>query len=162
MGKSLEQRVAELEKQMQKIARDKAIHISKSLDIGDTFELAGFTWEILDITDKGYMCLAERLEDNMKFDSFCNNWESSDLRNYLNSKFFKKLADEIGEKNIVPFERNLLSLDGQTEYGKCEDKVSLLTQLDEEQLKDISFKDGNYSSGSGESFQKILARFKDK
>ena len=42
------------------------------------------------------------------------------------------------------------------------DKVSLLTQLDEEQLKDISFKDGNYSSGSGESFQKILARFKDK
>lgn len=37
------------------------------------------------------------------------------------------MTAEIGLENIVPFERNLLSLDGQTEYGKCEDKVSLLT-----------------------------------
>ncbi len=127
MGKSLEQRVAELEKQMQKIARDKAIHISKSLDIGDTFELAGFTWEILDITDKGYMCLADRLEKSMEFDSDSNDWRNSDLREYLNGDFLKELSEAIGENNIIPFQRDLLSLDGQTEYGVCEDKVSLLT-----------------------------------
>lgn len=127
MGKSLEQIVAELEQQMKKIAGDKAVHVSKSLGIGDTFELAGLTWKILDITDQGYMCLADRLDVNKEFDSDCNNWQSSDLRNYLNADFYKKLSETVGEDKIIPFERDLLSLDGQTEYGICEDKVSLLT-----------------------------------
>lgn len=127
MGKSLEQRVAELEKQMRDIAGSKPIRISKSLGVGDTFELTGLTWKILDITDKGYMCLADRLDGNKEFDSDCNNWQSSDLRNYLNTDFYKKLSSTVGEDKIIPFERDLLSLDGQTEYGICEDKVSLLT-----------------------------------
>lgn len=126
MGKSLEQRVAELEKQMQKITGDKAIHISKALGIGDTFELAGLTWEIIDFTDQGYMCLADRIEESMVFDSDSNDWRSSDLREYLNGDFFEELSESIGEDNIIPFQRDLLSLDGQTEYGTCEDKVSLL------------------------------------
>lgn len=129
--KMLQKQINELRTEVSSLKSDLRISaISKDLKIGDTFTLAGLNWKLLDITDKGYMCLAERLEDNMKFDSSCNNWEQSDLRNYLNSKFFKKLADEIGAKNIIPFERDLLSLDGQTEYGKCEDKVSLLN-LDE-------------------------------
>lgn len=101
--------------------------VPDGLKIGDTFELAGLDWKILDITENGYMCLAEKLEDDMKFDSSCNNWQASDLRNWLNVDFFKKLAEVLGEENIIPFERDLISLDGQTEYGICEDKVSLLT-----------------------------------
>ena len=119
-------RVAELEKQMKEIT-GKGIHISKSLGIGDTFELAGLTWKLLDITDQGYMCLADRLDQKMVFDSDCNNWVASDLKYYLNTDFYEKLSSEIGEDNIIPFERDLLSLDGLTEYGICEDRVSLLT-----------------------------------
>lgn len=63
----------------------------------------------------------------MKFDSESNNWVGSQLRGYLNTEFIKKIADEIGEENIVSFNRNLLSLDGQDEYGNCKDTVSLLT-----------------------------------
>lgn len=107
-------------------ATSKSINLLEGLGIGDTFELADTTWKILDITSAGYICLADSIED-MKFDSDSNNWESSDLRSYLNGEFFEKIAAEIGSENIIPFERNLLSLDGQTEYGKCEDKVSLLT-----------------------------------
>lgn len=107
-------------------ATSKSINLLEGLGIGDTFELADTTWKILDITSAGYICLADNIED-MEFDSNSNNWESSDLRSYLNEEFFEKIAAEIGLKNIIPFERNLLSLDGQTEYGKCEDKVSLLT-----------------------------------
>ena len=66
----------------------------------------------------------------MKFDSNCNNWSASNLRNHLNTEFFKTLADAVGADNIIPFERDLLSLDGQTEYGTCEDKVSLLNVAD--------------------------------
>lgn len=106
-------------------ATSKSINLPEGLGIGDTFELADTTWKILDITSAGYICLADNIED-MKFDSDSNNWENSGLRSYLNGEFFEKMTAEIGLENIVPFERNLLSLDGQTEYGKCEDKVSLL------------------------------------
>lgn len=107
-------------------ATSKTANLLEGLGIGDTFELADTTWRILDITSAGYICLADSIED-MKFDSDSNNWESSDIRSYLNGEFFEKITAEIGSENIIPFERNLLSLDGQTEYGKCEDKISLLT-----------------------------------
>lgn len=99
----------------------------KGLEIGDTFELAGLNWKILNITDKGYMCLADKLEKRMEFDSDFNDWKSSNLRNYLNTDFLKLIVEEIGAGNIIEFERDLISLDGQTEYGTCTDKVSLLT-----------------------------------
>lgn len=107
-------------------ATPKSSNLLKGLGIGDTFELADTTWKILDVTSAGYICLADNIED-MEFDSNSNNWENSDLRCYLNGEFLEKIAAEIGLENIVPFERDLLSLDGQAEYGKCEDKVSLLT-----------------------------------
>lgn len=107
-------------------ATSNSINLLEGLGIGDTFELVDTTWKILDITSAGYIGLADSIED-MKFESESNNWENSDLRGYLNEEFFEKIATEIGSENIVPFERDLLSLDGQTEYGKCEDKVSLLT-----------------------------------
>ena len=127
MKKTLEERIEKLEKQMQELAGSTGKRIRKVLGIGDTFEILGLEWKILDITDAGYVCLADRLEEGMQFDTNCNDWQSSNLRNYLNTEFYKKLADKIGEDNIIPFERDLLSLDGQTEYGTCEDKVSLIS-----------------------------------
>ena len=125
MAKNLEKRVEELEKIVEKLVGKKICKVNAG--IGDTFEILGLVWKVMDITDKGYLCLGERLKDSMKFDTSCNDWKTSDLRNYLNTEFYKQLVDEIGEDNIIPFERSLLSLDGQTEYGVCEDKVSLLT-----------------------------------
>lgn len=107
-------------------ATSKSINLPEGLGIGDTFELVDTTWKILDITSAGYICLADSIEER-QFDSDSNNWENSNLRDYLNEEFLEKTAAEIGLENIVPFERDLLSLDGQTEYGKCEDKFSLLT-----------------------------------
>ena len=118
---SLKEEIAQLK------ASEKQPVIKKNLGIGDTFELLGLTWKILDITDKGYMCLASRFEDNMQFDSSANDWKISDLREYLNNEYYEELAEVIGADNIIPFERNLLSLDGLTEYGNCEDNISLLT-----------------------------------
>lgn len=125
MGKSLEQRVTELEKLVKQMQENKAVKISKNLCVGDTFELVGMKWTILDITNAGYKCLAEKLKDS-EFDKKSSNWSTSDLRSYLNTEFYGNLAETVGEDNIIPFERDLLSLDGQTEYGSCEDKVSLL------------------------------------
>ena len=125
--KSLQEQINELRNEVAVLkAVEKTRKIFK-LNAGDTFELAGIAWTILDITDKGYVCLADKMENSMRFDSESNNWIGSRLREYLNTEFIKKIADEIGEENIIAFNRNLLSLDGQDEYGNCEDKVSLLT-----------------------------------
>lgn len=122
-----------LQEQIEKLSgrldalEEKREHKKIRAGIGDTFELAGIRWKVLDISGKGYLCLADELENEMQFDTGNNNWITSRLREYLNTEYIEKIAAEIGEDNIIPFKRDLISLDGQTEYGECEDKVSLLT-----------------------------------
>lgn len=126
--KVLQEQINELRNKVAILEATKKVRkIPVGLEIGDTFEIAGINWKILDITEKGYMCLADKLEDSMKFDERSSDWEGSQLREYLNTEFFEKISDEIGEENIITFNRDLTSLDGQTEYGECEDMVSLLT-----------------------------------
>lgn len=128
--KMLQEQITELSNKVAALEGSVKTKVRKhfaGLKVGDTFELAGLTWKILDITAEGYMCLADKLTDKMMFDKTSNDWVKSQLREYLNTEFIEKIADEIGEENIVSFKRDLLSLDGQTEYGECEDKVSLLT-----------------------------------
>lgn len=126
--KILQEQINDLRNEVAILKEEKSVSkIPAGLKIGDTFKIAGLDWKIIDITDKGYSCLCEILEEEMKFDDSSNDWRSSGLREYLNGDFLKKISDEVGEENIVKFERDLLSLDGQTEYEKCEDSVSLLT-----------------------------------
>ena len=126
--KILQEQISELRNEVAILKAEKSVSkIPSGLKTGDTFKIAGLDWKIIDFTDKGYSCLCEILEEEMKFDDSSNDWRSSGLREYLNGDFLKKISDEVGEENIVKFERDLLSLDGQTEYEKCEDSVSLLT-----------------------------------
>lgn len=128
--KALQEQIDVLKKEMEELRSGQKVEcnkrFSKCLTIGDTFELAGVIWKIIDITSDGYVCLADSI-GNMEFDSENNDWRTSNLRKYLNEEFLKKIESEIGSGNLIEFERNLLSLDGQTEYGTCDDKVSLLT-----------------------------------
>lgn len=140
MSKDLEERVSILEKAIEKLG----IKIRKKYEIGDTFETAGITWKILDITEQGYLCLADKLEEEMKFDSGSNNWRDSELREYLNKVFFEKISEAIGEDNIISFQRDLISLDGQTEYEACEDKISLLTVDEYRKYRNLIQNTDNY------------------
>lgn len=121
---TLEERIKKLEQEVTTLKMQK-LNL-KGLKTGDYFEIAGLKWRILDITPQGYHCLAEIIEGNKLFDSNSNDWSGSSLRKWLNNEFHDKIMREIGEDNIIEFERDLLSLDGQTEYGKCFDKISLL------------------------------------
>lgn len=126
----------ELQKQFNDLKKRVSILESNSkrkIDVepkaGNQFELAGLKWKILDVLDSGCMCLAEKSE-LMRFDPDINDWRISELRQHLNSDLLEKIENEIGEENVIKFERDLLSVDGQKEYEKCKDKVSMLT-LDE-------------------------------
>jgi hypothetical protein len=120
----LEEKVKEIQKEISELKKK----VRKAPAIGEVIEIAGIKWKILDKTTDGYFAITEDfINDSTEFDSKSNNWANSDLRAYLNTGFLKKIEEEIGNDSLVTFERELLSLDGQVEYGKCMDKVSLLT-----------------------------------
>lgn len=97
-------------------------------EIGKTIEVAGINWLVLDKLEKGYFAILEDFYGrDREFDDNCNDWKSSDLRNELNTDLRKKIESELGTDSLVEFERNLLSLDGHTEYGLCRDYVSLIS-----------------------------------
>ena len=133
----LEKRVDMLEKRIDKLESENLKERLNGLKVGDYFEVAGTKWRILDIKPCGYVCLSDALEERKIFDSGTNNWKLSNLREYLNNDFYKKIADEIMEKNILPFGRDLLSLDGQNEYGDCTDYVSLISVDDYRQYRKL-------------------------
>ena len=127
MKKNLKYFENELNRINKEFAEYKKQHMEKS-EIGKTVEIAGMEWMILDKTEKGYFAVLNGFDGKERaFDSDSNNWISSKLREELNTKFLKKIVDELGEDAVIGFDRDLLSLDGQTEYGHCEDKISLLT-----------------------------------
>ena len=97
-------------------------------EIGKTIEVAGIKWLVLDKLEKGYFAISEDFYGRDRgFDDNSNDWKSSDLRNELNTDLRKKIENELVVDSLVEFERNLLSLDGQTEYGTCRDYVSLIS-----------------------------------
>ena len=69
----------------------------------------------------------DSLKERMQFDSNSGNWISSNLRNFLNTDFYKKLSAEIGAENIVEHTVDLTTVEGSKKFGTVQDKVSLLT-----------------------------------
>ena len=53
----------------------------------------------------------------------CNNWAKSRARKKLNAEFLS-LMDE---NDLLPFESDLTADNGDTAYGKCVDKIGILS-----------------------------------
>lgn len=97
-------------------------------EIGKTIEVAGMKWLVLDKLEKGYLVISDEFYGKSReFDTDCNNWDSSDLRQELNTELRRKIEEAVGEGGLLKFTRDLLSMDGQTEYGSCEDYVSIIS-----------------------------------
>lgn len=99
-----------------------------NIKIGGTKTIAGEKFIILDITEKGVICLSKNFAyEKTIFDNNSNNYANSSIRKTLNTEYLKKIADVIGEENIIECEIDLTSDDGLDDYGKVIDKVGLLT-----------------------------------
>lgn len=122
----LQQQFNDLKKRVSILEGNQKRKIDVEPKAGNQFVLAGLKWKIIDVLGLGCMCLAERSE-SMEFDPDVNDWRISRLRRHLNSDLLEKIENEIGEENVIEFERDLLSVDGQNQYRACKDKVSLLT-----------------------------------
>ena len=127
MKNKLEQKVAKLEQELKEVKAELRKRKYTGSKVGDTFELIEKKWKILDLNENGVFCLCMESLVDKTFDSECNEWTSSNLRDYLSTEIYKKICEEIGTENVIGFERDLLSLDGQSEYGTCKDFVSLIS-----------------------------------
>ena len=99
-----------------------------NIKIGETREIAGEEFIILDVLENGVLCLSRDFAytDTM-FNGNSNNYANSSIRKTLNTEYLKKIADAVGEENIIETEIDLTSDDGLDDYGKVTDKIGLLT-----------------------------------
>ena len=99
-----------------------------NIEIGTIKNIGGEKFIILDVLENGILCLSKDFAytDTM-FDNNSNNYANSSIRKILNKKYLKKIADVVGEENIIESEIDLTSDDGLDDYGKVTDKIGLLT-----------------------------------
>ena len=96
----------------------------------DEFKIGDEVFIVLEQTENGTRVIAKEFAYcDVKFGDN-SDWKVSPIRKTLNNEYFKKIEAIIGEKNILPMDRDLTSLDGLDDYGTCTDKVSLLTSAE--------------------------------
>ena len=93
---------------------------------GGTFKKNGVEYIVLEQSSDTNAVLRKEILKRMEYGKN-NNWAESDVRKYLNSEYLNELEDAFGANNIVAHTVNLLSMDGLDDYGKTNDKASLLT-----------------------------------
>lgn len=95
---------------------------------GKVIKVGAYEFKVLEHLEEGTAVLMKKCFDGYKpFDEHSNNWTSSDLRNYLNTDFYKLLSAEIGAENIIEHMVDLTTEDGLKDFGIVTDKISLLT-----------------------------------
>ena len=97
------------------------------INIGDFVNFAGTEWVVLDKNDDAVLCFAKHNLCNKTFDCMSNNYEHSDIRNYLNENALPLIISDIGEDSLFDVEIDLTSEDGLDDYGCVVDKIGLLT-----------------------------------
>ena len=102
-----------------------------NLKAGDVFkDKDGEEYVLLYFQSNGdAVVLTKHSLKSMEFGSD-NNYNGCNIDRYLCEEYLPELEKKFGKNNIVEHEVDLLSLDGENDYGKITRKVSLLT-LDE-------------------------------
>lgn len=91
---------------------------------GEHFMYHGIKFIRLGLEQGGVLCMTAKPIAEEAFDpNGCNNWAKSRARKKLNTEFLS-LMDE---NDLLPFESDLTADNGDTAYGKCVDKIGILS-----------------------------------
>ena len=105
------------------IQNSKKPDFSKIKD-GEHFIYRGIEFIRLGLEQGGVLCITAKVIGEFEFDEDnCNDWRKSSARKSLNSDFLSKLNPD----DLLPYESDLTADNGDTAYGKCVDKVGILS-----------------------------------
>lgn len=93
------------------------------VEIGQT--ICNGKYVVVDRYVNGDTCIVRKETiKNIRFGE-TNNYFKSNLRKYFNTEYLNEIMDEFGEIELHTVD--MLSMDGDDSYGKCEDLVSAMT-----------------------------------
>jgi hypothetical protein len=95
--------------------------------VGETFKIGPFEFIVLEHAENGVRVLSRYFWRWTEFDSKTNNYEKSMVRADLNHNFYKQMSEYVKEEDIIKHVVDLTCINGEKDYGECEDYVSLLT-----------------------------------
>ena len=91
---------------------------------GEHFMYRGVEFIRLGLEQGGVLCMTAKPIAEEAFDhDNCNNWAKSSARKKLNTEFLSMLD----ENDLLPFESDLTADNGDAAYGKCIDKIGILS-----------------------------------
>ena len=91
---------------------------------GEHFMYHGIEFIRLGLEQGGVLCMtAKPIAEEAFNPNGCNDWSKSRARKKLNTEFLS-LMDE---NDLLPFESDLTADNGDTAYGKCVDKIGILS-----------------------------------
>ena len=107
------------------------MEITKKLaevEIADTFKVGDIEWIKFDEKDGSVIAVAKDILFRSEF-GFNNNYldKNCTIRERLEKEILPKIELAIGAENLIEFETDLVSLDGDKQYGKYNSKISLPT-----------------------------------
>jgi len=97
----------------------------KEITPGEVFIYAGYEW--IKLEEEG-LCLMKDILEERAFGKNSNDWRESEIREHLNSIFYKNLTKNgADEKDFLFVETDLTADDGMKDYETSKDLISLMT-----------------------------------
>ena len=97
-----------------------------SVECGNIVKIGSRNYIVLGHGEETTAVLDAEFVTEMEFGSN-GDYTKSDVRKFLNEKYYKKLCKEIGKENIIQHKVKLVADDGTNKGVTCRDYVSLIT-----------------------------------
>lgn len=115
------------------------------MKIGEKFTFKGFEWVVLDEHDfngeKAVTAIMTKAWATAPFDeNNRNDWKSSSIRKRLQ----EELLPVLGEENLITRSLELVADNGDRRYGRCDDKIWLLSCDDYRKYREIILKNCDF------------------
>ena len=103
----------------------------KNIPEGETFKVGELEFIVLEHREvfPGHsetLVILKAFWKTEKFDNKTNDYKNSSIRKLLNTDFYELLSKFVGAENIINHAVDITADDGRTDYGSCDDNISLL------------------------------------
>ena len=103
----------------------------KNIPEGETFKVGELEFIVLEHREvfPGHsetLVILKEFWKTAKFDDKTNDYKNSSIRKLLNTDFYELLSKFVGAENIINHAVDITADDGRTDYGSCDDNISLL------------------------------------